>query len=68
MSEYKYTKKNVIQELKDALSFVEQGQYHSYDSPWKKNDTVQKYLDDAAEELENTIDNLEYELEYGEEE
>jgi len=63
MSEYKYTKEEVIEQIKDALSFIEQGQNFSYESPWRENETIQKYIDDAADELQNAIDMMKYELE-----
>ena len=63
MSEFKYTKDQVIEQIKDALSFVEQCQWHSYDSPWKENETVQKHIDDAADYVESAIDMLKYTLE-----
>ena len=44
MSEYKYTKEQVIENLKDALGFIEQGEWQMYESPWKNNKEVQSTL------------------------
>lgn len=63
MSEYKYTKEQVIENLKDALGFIEQGEWQMYQSPWKNNKEVQKYIDDAAEWTESSLEMLQYKLE-----
>lgn len=63
MSEYKYTKEQVIENLKDALGFIEQGEWQMYESPWKNNKEVQKYIDDAAEWTESSLEMLQYKLE-----
>ena len=63
MSEYKYTKEQVIENLKDALGFIEQGEWQMYESPWKNNKEVQKYIDDALEWTESSLEMLQYKLE-----
>ena len=63
MSEYKYTKEQVIENPKDALGFIEQGEWQMYESPWKNNKEVQKYIDDAAEWTESSLEMLQYKLE-----
>ena len=63
MSEYKYTKEQVIENLKDALGFIEQGEWQMYESPWKNNKEVQKHIDDAAEWTESSLEMLQYKLE-----
>lgn len=63
MSEFKYTKEQVIENLKDALGFIEQGEWQMYESPWKNNKEVQKYIDDAAEWTESSLEMLQYKLE-----
>ena len=63
MSEYKYTKEQVIENLKDALGFIEQGEWQMYESPWKNNKEVQKYIDDALEWTEISLEMLQYKLE-----
>ena len=63
MSEYKYTKEQVIENLKDALGFIEQGEWQMYESPWKNNKEVQKYIDDAAEWTRSSLEMLQYKLE-----
>ena len=63
MSEYKYTKEQVIENLKDALGFIEQGEWQMYESPWKNNKEVQKYIDDAAEWTQSSLEMLQYKLE-----
>ena len=63
MSEYKYTKEQVIENLKDALGFIEQGEWQMYESPWKNNKEVQKYIDDALEWIESSLEMLQYKLE-----
>ena len=63
MSEYKYTKEQVIENLKDALGFIEQGEWQMYESPWKNNKEVQKYIDDAAAWTERSLEMLQYKLE-----
>ena len=63
MSEFKYTKEQVIENLKDALGFIEQGEWQMYESPWKNNKEVQKYIDDAAEWTQSSLQMLQYKLE-----
>ena len=63
MREYKYTKEQVIENLKDALGFIEQGEWQMYESPWKNNKEVQKYIDDAAEWTQSSLEMLQYTLE-----
>ena len=63
MSEFKYTKEQVIENLKDALGFIEQGEWQMYESPWKNNKEVQKYIDDAAEWTQSSLEMLQYKLE-----
>ena len=63
MSEYKYTKEQVIENLKDALGFSAQGEWQMYESPWKNNKEVQKYIDDALEWTESSLEMLQYKLE-----
>ena len=63
MSEYKYTKEQVIENLKDALGFIEQGEWQMYESPWENNKEVQKYIDDALEWTESSLEMLQYKLE-----
>ena len=63
MSEYKYTKEQVIENRKDALGFIEQGEWQMYESPWKNNKEVQKYIDDAAEWTQSSLEMLQCKLE-----
>ena len=53
----------VIENLKDALGFIEQGEWQMYESPWKNNKEVQKYIDDALEWTESSLEMLQYKLE-----
>ena len=55
MSEYKYTKEQVIENLKDALGFIEQGEWQMYESPWKNNKEVQYFMEKKYQNFDQIL-------------
>tara|TARA_A100001515_G_scaffold85920_1_gene68263 strand:- start:319 stop:519 length:201 start_codon:yes stop_codon:yes gene_type:complete len=63
MSEYKYTKEQVIENVKDGYEFILQAERFMWDSPWRENKEVEKYIDDALQWAEGSLEMLQYKLE-----